>query len=229
MKIVDVMADQLVGGRCVYVIKNTVNGKLYVGQTSAFGVRMHTHMSRSRNRSYNLPLYNAMRKHGLQAVEVEVLEGNVEGLEDVSRLEIGYIEKYGCQVPSGYNLTEGGEGRPGHKHTDEWKRQASARLMGNKRALGTKHTDEWKARASARMLGNQHALGMVHAQEFRDERRRRFLESNPRKKFDDAQKAEIFTAYMSMDAKSQRKIAKQFGCSQNTVARIVRQLSTKYD
>ena len=56
---------------------------------------------------------------------------------------------------------------------------------------------------------------------FKEARRRQLLENNS--KFDEEQKRKIYEEYIAMKKKSQRQIAKRFGCSQNTVARIVRE------
>ncbi len=50
-------------------------------------------------------------------------------------------------------------------HTEEWKRENSERMRGNKHLLGFRHTEEWKRENSERMKGNTHLLGHCHIEE----------------------------------------------------------------
>lgn len=57
------------------------------------------------------------------------------------------------------NMTEGGEGLAGFKHTEDFKRARAKQLTGNTYNLGRKHTEEQRQAASDRMKGNTFAAG----------------------------------------------------------------------
>lgn len=88
----------------VYLMTDTTNGKLYVGQT------IHTAERRFKEHFYE-PTYigNAMRTHGIENFTIEVI-AVCESREELDACEITKIAEYDCMAPNGYNLTEGGEG-----------------------------------------------------------------------------------------------------------------------
>jgi hypothetical protein len=68
---------------------------------------------------------------------------------------VDYFKKIGCPLT---NLTIGGEGITGYKHTEEAKLKISEAGKGNKYGEGYKHSKEWKKELSGRMKGNNFAL-----------------------------------------------------------------------
>ena len=95
----------------IYKITNLINGKMYVGQTTkTIEERFRHHKNdcfRKNKSSYNYPLYNAMRKYGIENFEIEELE-----CCDISLLderEIFWI-KFFNTFYNGYNATLGGKG-----------------------------------------------------------------------------------------------------------------------
>lgn len=104
----------------IYVFKNKVNGKMYVGQTQrTFAVRTKQHLSRS-----DTYFDKALAKYGLGNFSYEIIDrGNT--LEELNEKERYWITECDCLWPKGYNLTVGGGGVNGYKHTDEQKRKMS--------------------------------------------------------------------------------------------------------
>ena len=95
----------------IYVIKNTINNKVYIGKTfNTVHCRFKEHIRESRKqRSENRKLYKAIKKYGEENFFIESLEENVE--EDIlCSKEIYYIELYDA-FNNGYNTTLGGEGK----------------------------------------------------------------------------------------------------------------------
>ena len=90
----------------IYLIRNTVNDKCYIGQTTQeLDKRARDHLSGIGN----FCLADAVKKYGRESFEVESIEeGITQGA--LSEREIYWIAKYGTLSPGGYNLTEGGEG-----------------------------------------------------------------------------------------------------------------------
>ena len=95
----------------IYIIKNTVNDKVYIGQTTmTVHERFMVHMKPSTAKlRRNYKLYNAVTKYGRDKFYVETLEDNVP-LELLNQKEIEYITMYNSFY-NGYNSTKGGDGR----------------------------------------------------------------------------------------------------------------------
>jgi len=83
------------------------NEKSYVGQTVNFTSRMSNHKKTAKERKYNTPLYNAIRKYGWDNLKIAQLTFCTP--EDVDELERLYILKYQTLDRAfGYNLDTGG-------------------------------------------------------------------------------------------------------------------------
>lgn len=97
----------------IYMIKNVVNKKVYIGQTKNYKKRWLTHINNAKNHSGGCwKLYNAINKYGLCMFDFEVISevfGSTEKeLKDkLNRLEIYFINYY-KSTEWGYNLTIGG-------------------------------------------------------------------------------------------------------------------------
>lgn len=99
---------------CIYRLTNTVNSRVYIGKTVNFKKRMCEHKNDKR-KTY---LHNAIRKYGWENFKREIIIDDVPE-EDLGNLEMSYIEVENTMAPAGYNLTKGGEGTSGYKHTEE--------------------------------------------------------------------------------------------------------------
>lgn len=114
----------------IYVIKNKINGKRYVGKT-IIGIkqRWNKHLIDSFNKklyAYNSYFHRAIRKYGVENFEFEEIYSNSEPTviiteEDLNNYEKYFIEKYrtfiGFKDCNGYNMTLGGEGWAGRGKT----------------------------------------------------------------------------------------------------------------
>jgi group I intron endonuclease len=107
----------------IYLITNTVNGKVYVGQTNrSLKKRWQAHC-KAAQAGEPWALARAIRKYGKEAFTIAVLEA--AAVEDLGAAEIKWIEHYESFTDrsKGYNLTAGGEGGiRGYKHSEESKR-----------------------------------------------------------------------------------------------------------
>lgn len=108
----------------IYLFKNKINNKCYVGQSLDIRRRFNKHMLRMRN-NWNYPLYNALNKYGLDNFDYLIIEKidieNIdikEATKKLNELEIFYIEKYDS-FNNGYNLTIGGDSISGYKFSEE--------------------------------------------------------------------------------------------------------------
>lgn len=109
----------------VYCIKNTINNKEYIGLTvRSLEERWKQHIYESNKKDsweWNTPLGNAIKKYGKESFDVFVLEQCLTESE-MKQKEIQLIkERKSLASENGYNLSFGGDGRMGHKLTEETK------------------------------------------------------------------------------------------------------------
>lgn len=100
----------------IYKIYNTVNDKIYIGQTRRdINIRWHQHLSSiNREQDKNTVLYRAMNKYGSDKFHIQLIneysfESKDELVETLNKEEIRYISKYNSVKPNGYNMQYGGK------------------------------------------------------------------------------------------------------------------------
>ena len=102
----------------IYIIRNTVNDKVYIGQTTVdVKTRFSQHCKNSTIKNRHYKLYNAMKKYGKDNFYCDVLEKNVN-INNLDDREIFFINKYNS-FENGYNSTKGGDGRTINNEYDE--------------------------------------------------------------------------------------------------------------
>lgn len=98
------MAEKICG---IYKITNTVNGKVYIGQSIDIFTRWKKHRifgrpSNTSNPEHKYPLYMAMRKYGIDNFEFEIIEQCAQN--DLNDIEEKYIRQYNSDSSDyGYN------------------------------------------------------------------------------------------------------------------------------
>lgn len=99
----------------IYIIKNLINNKVYIGSSVNIEERWSHHRSAfNPNYSYerNKPLYLAFQKYGKDNFSFSILEEC--HINELAEKEKYYIKLYDCCIldgeNKGYNLTRGGEG-----------------------------------------------------------------------------------------------------------------------
>jgi group I intron endonuclease len=99
----------------IYKVTNTINSKVYIGQTiQSLESRRIDHISMANNNS-TTHFHKAIRKYGLENFEWEIL-CQCESKYEMDDMEFHYIKQFDS-ISGGYNMTLGGEGSPGRKHT----------------------------------------------------------------------------------------------------------------
>lgn len=103
----------------IYIIRNTVNDKVYIGQTTqAVKDRFYAHMKPSTSkRKPGYKLYSAMNKYGKDKFCCETFETGIP-IDQLDEKEIAYIAEYDS-FEHGYNSTPGGDGRVFNKLNNE--------------------------------------------------------------------------------------------------------------
>lgn len=147
----------------IYLIRNIVNGKGYVGQTKCEVTRRFGQHCTQKN-AY--PIDRAIRRHGKNRFVVSVL-AECSSREEMNLREAEFIQELGTRVPSGYNLLGGGNAKShhpetrkrignslrGHSVSEETRAKISAAHRGHTYNLGSKRTEDTKVRMSAAQSG----------------------------------------------------------------------------
>ncbi|MFA7287344.1 MAG: NUMOD3 domain-containing DNA-binding protein [Melioribacteraceae bacterium] len=115
------MKREIIG---IYLIKNKINNKLYVGQSTNVKRRWKRHITTVKNKNY--PIYNSINKYGIENFDFSILE-ECEIVE-LDEREISWIQELKTMVPNGYNLTSGGG--QGHFRSEETKEKIREALSG---------------------------------------------------------------------------------------------------
>lgn len=147
---------------CIYRIRNTINGLVYIGLTSVSPeARWKGHRRESRSKS-TAPLHNAIREFGASSFEiVKLMDGRVA---DLPELERKMIRKYRSDEPRfGYNgCAGGGLGGPTLGHQVVYKRQSYVSRRSFADAIG----------ASYELVRRLFAEGLTPHQVFKEAKKR---------------------------------------------------------
>ena len=194
----------------IYLIKNKVNGKCYVGQTQkekGFDYRYYCsgegiervynyHKSlREHNRSYNEHLLRSIEKYGFKAFEVIKYLDYAFSLEELNIKEKVYIQLYNS-LKNGYNETLGGEGTEGRPHSEETRQKISEANKGDNHPMyGKCHTEETKQKMSKIKKGENNPMhGNHHSEEvkqkIREGNKGKHLSNEAKQKISEAKKGE---------------------------------------
>lgn len=90
----------------IYIIKNDINNKVYIGQAINSHTRFSAHKSNGKNHKGKSLIDDAIFKFGYEHFWYEILEIT----ENYNEREKYWINYYNSLVPNGYNQTLGGNG-----------------------------------------------------------------------------------------------------------------------
>jgi group I intron endonuclease len=133
----------------IYCIENKLNGKKYIGKAHLPRRRWASHISVSKKESkYQKYIHRAIAKYGINNFWFRCIDFELS--EDKSLSQESYWINFFDTTNSakGYNLTSGGEGKSGYKHTEETKKMLSELAKNKKGAanpfFGKKHSNKSK-------------------------------------------------------------------------------------
>lgn len=144
----------------VYMIEHTATGRKYVGKSVNVEVRLRAHFAPREGLRKGRHLYRAIAKYGRDAFTCSLLEECRDDATAIER-ERFWIRELNSRSPGGFNLTEGGEGPTGLRHSDATRAKLSAASLGNRHSLGRPVSDETRAKRSRDAMGNRHCVGRV--------------------------------------------------------------------
>ena len=113
----------------IYKITNTADNTIYIGKSKDIKTRFRKHRNRlNKGIHHNRFLQRAWDKYGMAYFSLEVLEEcEIDALD---RLETYYIYKYSA-FGKGFNMSVGGDGCLGYRHTVEEKEHMKIRNKGS--------------------------------------------------------------------------------------------------
>ena len=119
---------------CVYLIKNKINDKRYIGKTILSAeTRFRQHLNHAKMGHTHSLLYNAIRKYGRDNFNLSIL-CFVDNESELGKKEIELIQLHNTMTHNGYNSTGGGEGTSGKKISDNQKDKLRIHNQGRTRA-----------------------------------------------------------------------------------------------
>ena len=137
----------------VYKITNTVNGKYYIGISAYPDKRWWAH--KNQTKKTHIKLYNAFKKHGVEAFTFEVLYwcDNREDARDLENLVVDTCDL----VKSGYNMCPGGGGGVAGAANPYYGKPLSAEVRAKMSAAAKNRraSDETKAKLSTIRKGRK--------------------------------------------------------------------------
>jgi len=90
----------------IYIIKNDINDKVYIGQSLNTKERFKSHCKRNFD---NFLIDIAIQKYGKEHFWYEIIESQIENYNDREKY---WIEFYNSKAPNGYNILDGGKEPP---------------------------------------------------------------------------------------------------------------------
>jgi len=223
----------------IYLIRHKETGRSYVGQTTRSPktrFRAHQTAAESEKWRHKQAISRAIHKHGWDSFDKEVLQ-ECQSLEELNKAEIEWIEKLGTLSPNGYNLTTGGKNRGkasaetiekmraaqrGRRHSLESRKKLSLQKIGND--IGEegrrKISQARKDNPNSEFIGCQR--GRIRSEEFKENlSKMKAGENAPLTKLTWEIVREIRERY-AQGGISQSKLGSEYGVSQQTILRIVR-------
>lgn len=144
----------------IYMLRNKVNGKSYIGKTIDLKRRIKEHKVENR-----IVVDKAIDKYGFENFEVIILENNIKE-KGLNNREIYWIDHYDTYEGEGYNCSKGGDGtalpgklnpmygRTGSKHPLYGKpRSEEVKEKIRKSLQGFRHSEESKKKMSKNRRG----------------------------------------------------------------------------
>jgi len=219
----------------IYIVKNTINNKVYVGQT---WYPLKKRFSDHKRSKFCTKLSRALAKYGKDNFFIEPL-AYCETQKQSDKAEIYFIKHFDS-IKNGYNLRYGGshgklseETRrkiskahiglntwtKGRLRSKETKNKISSSLIGNTHRRGKVASKKTKTKMSASKIGNKNRLGIKHS----EETKARISKTSSGANNGNAKTNYNTACKIRNDiTRSQRALASKYRLSKTTIGRILR-------
>lgn len=158
----------------IYLARCEVTRKCYVGCTIfSLKHRRRCHEFDASKGSKSV-FHKALRKHGLENFTWSILKEDIHE-DDLLVYEKFYIKKLGTKLPSGYNMTDGGEGMVG---LPQWIRDAASAKV-SQALKGRPKSIEHNQKVSRALTGKK--LSKEHIESLKNANRPRLSDEQKRK------------------------------------------------
>jgi group I intron endonuclease len=136
----------------IYKITNTINNKMYIGQTIQKNPKMrwYDHCARAK-KGQNNHLYSSMRLYGIENFVWEIID-QASSIDDLNFKESYWLDYY-KQFTECYNIREAGGNKLHSTKSIEKMRQSQKAAHARRRAQGT---DTWTRCDGGSMKGKAH-------------------------------------------------------------------------
>ena len=116
----------------IYKATNNITGKSYIGYAVDGLEERKPEHKRYANRGDGYYFQRAIKKYGWNNFGWILLEHNISDFDILNELERYWIREFDTKRPNGYNLTEGGGGTLGYRHSDKTRRKMCEAKKGRK-------------------------------------------------------------------------------------------------
>lgn len=148
----------------VYIIKNTINNKVYIGSAKCILSRIKDHLKRLKSNSHrNSYLQRHYNKHKKSFYFEVLITCNLNEVIDKEQYYIDFYQSF--MRTKGFNLNPIAKSMLGFKHSEETKQNWS------KKRKGTKFTDEAKKNMSLAKSGSKHGKSKLTEKDVLDIRK----------------------------------------------------------
>lgn len=154
----------------IYIIKNIINGKEYIGQS----VNIKRRMCGYNRTAANMAILRAIKKYGIMNFQVYVEYLPLMTTEELGKEEAKRIKECATRTPAGYNVASGGLVNRGWKASKEAREKQSAARKGKycgeqHPMFGKSHSVSTRKKMSDSKKGENHNMfGKTHRKETRE-------------------------------------------------------------
>jgi group I intron endonuclease len=172
----------------IYVARNRVNGKMYVGKTTkSIRERRKSHKDSALGKISKLPFHEAIRKYGIDGFDWKMVQ-KCHDLQTLDTAEKWWIRSLNTLVHDGYNCATGGSGQASNSQIlarlGKVKRNRPPISEETRRKLSIahsnrRHSDETKKKMSAWQIGRKRpeVSAVMKGRVFSEETRRKLSEA----------------------------------------------------
>jgi group I intron endonuclease len=139
----------------IYKATNKLNGKVYIGYDTAWPRRKYIHLWESKTKTQDVIFHQAIKKYGEEGFDWTVEYESPDKDFMLNIMEGYFIRLYDSHYSAskGYNMTYGGEGQIGFKHSNKTISKFKRRIPWNKGIKTGSQSKEHIERAASTRRG----------------------------------------------------------------------------